>query len=236
MLPVLLFIGSFNKMFTRRSHVCWHVYGLLHRADRNYLEAIKAYKQALRMDADNLQILRDLSLLQIQMRDLHGFVKTRNAILTLKPNAQLHWLSFSVAKHLVNDVAGALQVIDIYLSTLTEGSELLERNYEPSELQLYKSLLLLQQHEQQQQDGGGVSAEEESFAQKALDHLESCKDIVMDTGAWLWHKVLIQFALGEYQKVQDVIVERLFPRGATEDYRIHAAYQCDFQRITRLEA
>ena len=105
-------------------------------------------------------------------------------------------------------------------------AELLERNYEPSELQLYKSLLLLQQHEQQQQQDGG-SAEEESFAQKALDHLESWKDIVMDTGAWLWHKVWIQFALGEYQKVQEIIVERLFPRGAREDYRIHAAYQCD---------
>ena len=30
-----------------RSHVCWHVYGLIHRSERNYNEAIKAYKQAL---------------------------------------------------------------------------------------------------------------------------------------------------------------------------------------------
>lgn len=34
--------GLMNNMM---SHVCWHVYGLVHRADRNYVEAIKCYKQ-----------------------------------------------------------------------------------------------------------------------------------------------------------------------------------------------
>jgi tetratricopeptide (TPR) repeat protein len=56
-----------------RSHVCWHVFGLLARADKKYDEAIKAYRNALRIDKDNMQILRDLSLLQIQMRDLDGY-------------------------------------------------------------------------------------------------------------------------------------------------------------------
>ena len=26
-----------------KSHVCWHVYGLLYRSDRDYLQAIKCY-------------------------------------------------------------------------------------------------------------------------------------------------------------------------------------------------
>ena len=79
-----------------RSHVCWHVYGLLHRADREYNESIKAYKQALRIDSENLQILRDLSLLQVQMRDLSGFVKTRK-----------------VARFLAADAHGNLFVADL---------------------------------------------------------------------------------------------------------------------------
>ena len=33
-----------------KSHVCWHVYGLLHRSERNYLQAIKCYRNALRLD------------------------------------------------------------------------------------------------------------------------------------------------------------------------------------------
>ena len=63
-----------------RSHVCWHVYGLLQRSDRKYDEAIKCYRNALKWDNDNLQILRDLSLLQIQMRDLDGYRVSRSLL------------------------------------------------------------------------------------------------------------------------------------------------------------
>ena len=49
------------------------MFGLLQRSDRKYDEAIKAYRNALKWDKDNLQILRDLSLLQLQMRNLEGF-------------------------------------------------------------------------------------------------------------------------------------------------------------------
>jgi len=38
---------------------------LLHRSDNNYLEAIKCYLNALRLDKDNAQILRDLAMLQV---------------------------------------------------------------------------------------------------------------------------------------------------------------------------
>ena len=38
---------------------------LIYRADLNYDEAIKCYKNALRMDKENYQILRDLSHLQV---------------------------------------------------------------------------------------------------------------------------------------------------------------------------
>ena len=48
-----------------KSHVCWHVFGLLYRSDREYREAIKCYRNALRIDPDNIEILRDLSLLQV---------------------------------------------------------------------------------------------------------------------------------------------------------------------------
>lgn len=50
-----------------RSHTCWHVFGLLHRSDNNYKEASKCYLNALRIDTNNQNILRDLSFLQIQV-------------------------------------------------------------------------------------------------------------------------------------------------------------------------
>jgi tetratricopeptide (TPR) repeat protein len=94
-----------------KSHVCWHVYGLLYRSDREYREAIKCYRNALRIDPDNIEILRDLSLLQAQMRDLSGFVETRQQLLTLKPNHRMNWIGFAVAHHLSSKYATFLAVV-----------------------------------------------------------------------------------------------------------------------------
>lgn len=36
--------------------MCWHVYGLVHRSEKKYDEAIAAYKMALKFDSSNLQV------------------------------------------------------------------------------------------------------------------------------------------------------------------------------------
>ena len=32
------------------SHICWHVFGLIQKGEKNYEEALKSYTQALRFD------------------------------------------------------------------------------------------------------------------------------------------------------------------------------------------
>ena len=206
-----LFLTSIlSFLLTFRSHVCWHVYGLLHRSDRNYNEAIKAYKQALRIDPENLQILRDLSLLQIQMRDLAGFVVTRHTLLTLKSNAKMNWLSFALAKHLTGDLEGAISVIDTYLGTLTEGSPELERGFESSELAMYRNTIL---------------AEIPDSYAEALKHLTKCEDVVVDRSAWLMTRAKYQLYLGQFEDARNTFLE-LFERGACDDYPVHSGYMC----------
>lgn len=61
-----------------RSHVCWHVYGLVHRSNKKYDEAVKCYRNALKWDKENVQIYRDLSIVQLQMRDMEGFRVSRS--------------------------------------------------------------------------------------------------------------------------------------------------------------
>ena len=56
-----------------QSHVCWHVYGLVHRSNKKYDEAVKCYRNALKWDKENVQIFRDLSIVQLQMREMEGF-------------------------------------------------------------------------------------------------------------------------------------------------------------------
>jgi len=231
-------LGLMNDM---RSHVCWHVYGLIYRSERNYNEAIKAYKQALRIDTDNLQILRDLSLLQIQMRDLTGFALTRHSILTLKPNQKINWLTFALAKHLSGDFRGAIGVIDIYLGTLkeekndaaTQGSAHqndtthqdgtpplnpdLVRGYESSELALYRNALL---------------AEIPNNWTEALKHLDECQHLIVDQLSWRKARGRYQLQLGLFHDAQDNFLQ-LLQQGYTEDYALHSGYMCALLKLDR---
>ncbi|KAL6559856.1 N-alpha-acetyltransferase 16, NatA auxiliary subunit [Orobanche gracilis] len=134
-----------------KSHVCWHVYGLLYRSDREYREAIKCYRNALRIDPDNIEILRDLSLLQAQMRDLEGFVETRQQLLTLKPNHRMNWIGFAVAQHLnfnlylpflCNSGPKAVAILEAYEGTLEDDYPPDNERCEHGEMLLYKISLL----------------------------------------------------------------------------------------------
>ncbi|KAA3479374.1 N-alpha-acetyltransferase 16, NatA auxiliary subunit [Gossypium australe] len=138
-----------------KSHVCWHVYGLLYRSDREYREAIKCYRNALRIDPDNIEILRDLSLLQAQMRDLTGFVETRQQLLTLKPNHRMNWIGFAVAHHLNSNGAKAVEILEAYEGTLEDDYPPDNERCEHGEMLLYKISLL----------------EERGFLERALEEL-----------------------------------------------------------------
>jgi len=127
------------------SHVVWHVYGLCQRSERKYDEAIKAYKKALQFEKDSLTILRDLSLLQIQMRDLEGYKETRHQLFMLKPGQRQSWIGFAMAYHLVRDYDMAQSVLEEYRKTQQERplpSPDKPFDNEHSEFLLYQNLVL----------------------------------------------------------------------------------------------
>ena len=183
---------------------------MLHRSDRNYNEAIKAYKQALRIDPENIQILRDLSFLQVQMRDLNGFVSSRNQLLNLKSNAKNNWMAFALARHLAGDLDGAIKVIDTYLSTLSEGSSELGRCFESSELALYRN---------------SIVAEKPNNYKAALDHLGVVEGIVVDRGAWLMKRAEYELLLCDFAAARQSAL-LMMARGMTENHAVHSLYMC----------
>lgn len=122
-----------------KSHVCWHVLGIMYRADKNYPEAVKCYKNALRIDPENYQILRDLANLQIHLRDLNGNVESRRLLLSSKQGASMNWLGFSVGHQLAGNADMALAVLDRYDSTLDPKRS---PTIEDGELVMYQSELL----------------------------------------------------------------------------------------------
>ncbi|CAI5744760.1 unnamed protein product [Peronospora destructor] len=188
-----------------RSHVCWHVFGLLYRSDRNYNEAIKCYRNAIRIDPKNLQILRDLYLLQVQMRDLKGFAETRRTMLTLKPNNRNNWIGFAVAHHLVGNYQMAIDIIEKYFSTL-DGETV--ANYEDSEIYLYQNQLL----------------EEAGDIKKALANLEQNKNHITDTLMWRQKKGQFLLQLERYDEARDLFNELLEIN--FDNYEFHRGLQC----------
>ncbi|KAG5890001.1 hypothetical protein JTB14_032624 [Gonioctena quinquepunctata] len=143
-----------------RSHVCWHVYGLLQRSDKKYDEAIKCYRNALKWEKDNIQILRDLSLLQIQMRDLEGYRDTRYQLLMLRPTQRASWIGYAMSFHLLEEYKNALSILETFLEQ-QKGSNF---DYEHSELLLYQNLVI--------QESGDL--------REALRHLETSQDQIVD--------------------------------------------------------
>jgi len=214
-------------IFNIASHECLHVYGFLYISDRDYNEAIKAYKQALRIDEENLQILRDMSLLQIQMRDLPGFVATRLRILTLRPNNKVHWLSYALAMHVNGDPGGAARTIDSYLDSLGENSEERRKGFESSELAMYRNRVLAESDGDGDEDESGTENGDDGLGgvRAALADLEDIVDIVVDRTGWLLAKLTYRLKLGLHGDAAETCLA-LFKRGCTDDHKVHAAYMC----------
>ena len=186
-------LGKVALQCDMKSHVCWHVYGLLYRAVKNFEEAIKAYKFALRLEPDSAQIQRDLALLQIQMRDYQGYLTSRRAMLTSRSGLRQSWTALAVAHHLAGDLAEAEQVLTTYEETLKNPPS--KTDFENSEAVMYKNYLIVEQGD----------------TQKALDHLESAAKYNLDRLAVLELRAEYLSKLGrkeEAAKAYRVLLDR----------------------------
>ncbi|ORE13778.1 N-terminal acetyltransferase A, auxiliary subunit [Rhizopus microsporus] len=147
------------------SHICWHVYGLLYRADKNYEEAAKCYANALKYNKNDPNILRDFAILQTQMRHYDALVETRTKLLESKPQNPQYWLGLAIAYQLVNKPEKAVKVLETFEETKIPG---ITTDFEKSELALYQNTLL----------------EETGNYQAALDHLLQIEPKVTDKRSW----------------------------------------------------
>ncbi|XP_036310666.1 N-alpha-acetyltransferase 16, NatA auxiliary subunit isoform X4 [Pipistrellus kuhlii] len=178
-----------------KSHVCWHVYGLLQRSDKKYDEAIKCYRNALKLDKDNLQILRDLSLLQIQMRDLEGYRETRYQLLQLRPTQRASWIGYAIAYHLLKDYDMALKLLEEFRQT--QQVPLNKIDYEYSELILYQNQVM----------------READLFQESLEHIETYEKQICDKLAVEEIKGEMLLKLGRLKEASEVF-KNLIDRNA----------------------
>lgn len=105
--------------------------------------------------------MRDLSSLQIQIRSLDGYVDSRIAMLSSRPQQRMSWVGLAVSYDLVGNYDLALKVLDAYLATSPPE---LTFDFDVSEILAYKNQLLL--------DAGRF--------QEALDDLDKVQHSIWD--------------------------------------------------------
>ncbi|KAJ6782619.1 hypothetical protein PWT90_00172 [Aphanocladium album] len=126
-----------------KSHICWHVYGILYRANKNFEEAAKAYKFALKLEPTSAQIQRDLAVLQVQMRDYQGYIQSRSAMLQARPQVRQSWTALAIAHHLAGNLSEAENVITTFEDTLKTKPT--RYDLEHSEAVMYKNSIIAEQ-------------------------------------------------------------------------------------------
>jgi tetratricopeptide (TPR) repeat protein len=167
-----------------KSHICWHVYGLLYRSTKQLDEAIKAYKFALKLEPDSAQIQRDLAFLQIQMRDYAGYIESRKAMLQARPALRQNWTALAVAYHLSGDLESAEKHLKTYEETLKQPPP--RTDIEHSEASLYRNSLLAEMGD----------------AEKALEHLEGIYAASLDRTAVMEARATYQLKLGRLEDAE----------------------------------
>lgn len=167
-----------------KSHVCWHVYGLLWRSIKNFDEAIKAYKFALKLAPESTQIQRDLALLQVQMRDYAGYIASRRAMLQQKTSLRQNWTALAVAQHMAGDLADAERTLSTYEDILKSPPP--KTDIEHHEAVLYKNTVIAEMGE----------------TERALEHLNAATKINPDRGSVMELRAKYLLELGKQEEAQ----------------------------------
>ncbi len=120
-----------------KSAVAWHFYALFHKEQGNYSQAMKSYNRALKQAPTNFNIIRDLSYMQLYLRQLNSFVETCRLGIDNKPGVLLNWVSFAFGCTLIKDYRSALTALK---STENIGITVLKKN-EIHELKIFNAMI-----------------------------------------------------------------------------------------------
>lgn len=164
-----------------KSHICWHVYGLLYRAEKNYEESMKCYLNAAKFDPQNLVVLRDLAVMQSQLRIFPGLIETRKKLLAAQPDVGGHHTALAVAHHLDGDFLNAEKVLQNYEAKLLIKPK---NNFEHSSMLLYHNSIVAA--------SGSMD--------KALQHLTEAEPQILDKLQVLERRAAYELRLKHYKE------------------------------------
>lgn len=175
-----------------KNYLVNHLAGVYYRALENYQDAAKWFKATLDNGSPNKHLWRDLSNIQVHVRDYKNLKDSKQAYLEFQPGYRANWTGTAVALHLNKNYSGAVSTLskieDIIKDHLQEGDR-----YEQSECVLYKNSIIA--------EGGDV--------EKALEVLEKDDSEIRDRLAFLEYKAKYLYILDRKKEASLVYRELL---------------------------
>ena len=120
-----------------KSAVAWHFYAIFHKESGNYSQAMKSYNKALNFSPTNINIIRDLSYMQLYLKQIDSFVETCKLGVDNKPGLIINWVELAFAYTLVKNYRNALTVLN---SAEKLGKDTLKKN-DIHELKIFNAMI-----------------------------------------------------------------------------------------------
>ena len=125
---------------------CWHAMGIIYRKVGDYDQARRAYQNALKYAPENDNVMRDLSNMQLHLREFEGFLETRRQMLLKDATKNEAWSAFILALYIQKQYEQCASAIDSFLQI--DGNPDNKRPISPpekNELFVLKAKSLVQQ-------------------------------------------------------------------------------------------
>ena len=122
-----------------KSSTVWHFYALFYKELKNTTQALRCYIQAHKNDPTNFNVIRDISYIELFLRNFDKFAEYTRKTVDLKPNMLVNWTSYSFGLFLNDKPDLAMELIDVAMkmnSTMMKKQEI-------HEVVLYKALIMV---------------------------------------------------------------------------------------------
>lgn len=94
-----------------KSVLAWYTMGNYYQLEGDYNQALISYKQAVKCDPTNFQVYKEISLVQLFLRQYDAFLETRKFMLAISNDSKINWCAVPLALHLNSQPLQAAELL-----------------------------------------------------------------------------------------------------------------------------
>lgn len=111
--------AKYGLMKNLKGCLSWYALSLIYNNENNFVEAMKTTQRAYSLDPSNSFVSRNLSFLQIQLREYEQFRDGRRAVMLKNPSVILNWVSYFVGEYLSGDLQQSVNTLNAFQKSMS---------------------------------------------------------------------------------------------------------------------